>query len=152
MLDNTRMNSSDLIRKSIEKKIELFKKSLKEARLAQQNAPSANESHSDTTRSEMEKMVTALEINIQRQKNYLKLIPLDSRPSNGKVGLWQYAKLNNGGEPMEIIVVPDGMGGDMVDGVRLVSEITPMVVAILGKRATESADFNGRKVILLEVA
>ncbi|KKS32445.1 MAG: hypothetical protein UU93_C0007G0050 [Candidatus Amesbacteria bacterium GW2011_GWA2_42_12] len=119
-----------MVRKNILRKIEIMKKSLKEAKIAQLNAPSAMESHSDTTKSEMEKLVTALEIDISRQKNYLSLVPNNLTPSNQKIELWKNVRVNNKGILMNIIIVPDGMGGDTIDGIRLVSETTPLVLQI----------------------
>ena len=124
------MDILDMVRKNILRKIEIMKKSLKEAKIAQLNAPSAMESHSDTTKSEMEKLVTALEIDISRQKNYLSLVPNNLTPSNQKIELWKNVRVNNKGILMNIIIVPDGMGGDTIDGIRLVSETTPLVLQI----------------------
>lgn len=124
------MDVLDVVRKNILRKVEIMEKSLKEAKIAQLNAPSAMESHSDTTKSEMEKLVTALEIDIRRQKNYLSLVPNNLTPSNQKIELWRNVKIDNHGMIMNIIIVPDGMGGDTVDGVRLVSETTPLVQQI----------------------
>lgn len=124
------MDVLDVVRKNILRKIEIMEKSLKEAKIAQLNAPSAMESHSDTTKSEMEKLVTALEIDISRQKNYLSLVPSNLTPSNQKIELWRNIKIDNKGILMNIILVPDGMGGDTIDGMRFVSETTPLVQGI----------------------
>lgn len=109
------------------RKLEILQKSLQDAKTAQRNAPSAMESHSDTTRSEMEKLVTALEFDIYNLKKNIDKIPGNS--SNGP--MWKVTKINNNGVEMTVMIVPDGMGGDIIDGVRLISETTSLAKRIL---------------------
>ena len=141
----------ELIRKLFEHKLQILEKSLLEARIAQRNAPSAMESHSDTTRSEMEKMVTALEIEIRNIKEKIESIPASLTPPNGSVQLWQEVQINNTGTPMTVIFVPDGMGGDTIGQTKLISETTRLGRAMLGKRVGESCDIDGRKVEVLQL-
>lgn len=105
------------ILKSLENEIAVLEKALETAKIAQRNAPSAMESHSDTTRSEMEKMITALEIDINTVKNNIKIMA-NYEP--------KYHELNNNGKTTKIILVPDGIGGRKIDDVMLVSEASPI--------------------------
>ncbi len=139
------------IRKLFEHKLQILEKSLAEARIAQRNAPSAMESHSDTTRSEMEKMVTALEIEINNLMKKMALIPNSQPPANSPAQLWQQVKVDNAGTPLKVIVVPDGMGGDTIGEIKLISETTRLGRAILGKKAGESCDIDSLKVEVLQI-
>lgn len=113
------MDWKEKILKSLEQEIVVLEKALETARVAQRNAPSAMESHSDTTRSEMEKMITALEIDINTVKNNIKIMA-NYEP--------KYHELNN----IKLVLVPDGIGGRKIDDVMLVSETSP-----IGKKSTQ---------------
>ncbi len=79
-----------------------MERALVEARQAQKDAPSAMESASNTTRSEMEKLGESE----KRLENYEpKYFEVDGR---------------------KIVLVPEGMGGDKIGEVLLVSETTPL--------------------------
>lgn len=96
-----------------DKKRQLLLRSLEQARRARDEAPKPTESHSDTTMSEKEKLVTALEAEIKEfekglaELNKMSLAPVD---------------LNE----LKIILVPDGMGGGDIEGVKLVSVSSPV--------------------------
>lgn len=81
--------------------------------MAQRDAPSAMESHSDATRSEMEKMITALEIDINKVRENIKKL------ENYEPKYFELDKL-------KLVLVPDGIGGRKVDDVMLVSETSPV--------------------------
>ncbi|MDO8488029.1 MAG: hypothetical protein Q7S31_01810 [bacterium] len=138
----------DKIRANFATKLQLLEKSLLAARTAQQNAPSAMESHSDTTRSEMEKMVTALEVEIVKLKKNVDQIPFVVS-SSPKANVWSYVKLNTGQAEMELVLVPEGMGGDKLDQLRLISVATPMGEVLLDKQIGEKIEFNGQSIEVL---
>ena len=100
-----------------------LRKSLAAAREAQRNAPSAMESHSDTTRSEKEKLVTALELEISNLTKKLK--------SLDKFDLKIIETEINGGK-IKCCLVPDGLGGKRIGVIQLVS-----VGSTLGRRIYE---------------
>ena len=68
------------------------------AKIAQRNAPSAMESASNTTRSEMERMITALEIDINKVRENIKKL------ENYEPKYFELDKL-------KLVLVPDGIGG-----------------------------------------
>jgi hypothetical protein len=107
------MDWKEKILKSLEEEMAVLQKSLETAKIAQRNAPSAMESHSDTTRSEMEKMVTALEIDINKVKVNIKKLA-DFEP--------KYYELDK----LKLVLVPEGIGGRKIDGVMLVSQNSPI--------------------------
>lgn len=114
------MDWKDKILKSLEAEIAVLEKALETAKIAQRNAPSAMESHSDTTRSEMEKMVTALEIDINKVRENIKKL------ENYEPKYYELDKL-------KLVLVPDGMGGRKIDEVMLVSE-----TSLIGKKILSS--------------
>jgi hypothetical protein len=107
------MDWKEKILKSLEGEMIVLKKALETAKTAQRNAPSAMESASDTTRSEMEKMVTALEIDINKVKENIKKLA-DYEP--------KYYELDK----LKLVLVPEGIGGRKIDGVMLVSQNSPI--------------------------
>ncbi|MDP1743252.1 MAG: hypothetical protein Q8L51_00525 [Candidatus Amesbacteria bacterium] len=111
------MNWKVKIIQSLESEIVVLNKALETTRIAQREAPSAMESASNTTRSEMERMVTALEIDIDSIKKNIKLME-NYMP--------KYHEINNNGKTLKIILVPDGIGGKKIDDVMLVSENAPI--------------------------
>ena len=91
------MDWGEKVRENLQKRRMVLEKALANARRAQLNAPSANESHSDTTKSEMEKLVTALEINIIKLNGDLKKLE-NYEPKYYEV------------DGRKVVLVPEGMG------------------------------------------
>lgn len=116
-----------IIRENFEREREVLEKALMDARRARKEAPSPNESRSDTTMAEKTKLITVLEMDLGRIKKFIGVIP-EKYESKG-MGVWSYVELENG---MKIILVPDGMGGKVIDGVRLVSVTTPLGQKLVG--------------------
>lgn len=108
------------VRQNFANKLQVLYSALETARIAQREAPSAMESASSSTRSEMEKMVTALEIDINNLKKQILQIP-QKLSEHGT--LWTILEIKN----MKILIVPEGMGGEIIDGIRLVSENAPLI-------------------------
>ena len=107
------MNWEKKVRVNLQKRGMVLEKSLAAAKRAQREAPSAMESHSDTTKSEMEKLVTALEMNLGRLKE-----------SEKKLENYELRYFETDGR--KIVLVPEGMGGDKIGEILLVSETTPL--------------------------
>lgn len=114
------MDLLDSVRQKFNTKLQVLYQALETAKIAQREAPSAMESASNTTRSEMEKMVTALEIEIANLKGKILLIP--TKLSEQEI-LWSVKEIKN----MKVLIVPEGMGGEIINGVRLVSENAPII-------------------------
>lgn len=111
------------------------------ARVTRDSAPTANESHSDTTRSEHEKLVSALDEQIWILDQGMK--SLEKSEVN-------YFEINNGGMKMKLVIVPEGMGGKKIDDVQVISVTTPLGVLLKGKQAGATVDINGRRVEILD--
>lgn len=104
-----------------------LEKALEIAREAQRMAPTPQESHSNTMMSEMEKLVTALEMDIAKHKEYMAKIPKEYLPDTGTLGEWNmYAEVEVKGQKLKVVLVPEGMGGKKVGEVILVSVGSPL--------------------------
>jgi hypothetical protein len=112
------MNWEEKVREYFEKERQALLRSLVDAKRARNEAPKPTESHSDTTMSEKEKIVTALELDLRKLEENLKKL------AKAKLS---YVELENG---MKLVLVPEGMGGGVIDGVRLVSENAPLAQKI----------------------
>ena len=110
---NLVMDWGEKVRENLQRRRAILEKSLVAARRTQREAPSAMESHSDTTKSEMEKLVTALEMNLGRLKESEKKLE-NYEPKYYEV------------DGRKVVLVPEGMGGDKIGEVLLVSETTPL--------------------------
>ena len=107
------MDWGEKIRKNLQRRRAVFERALVEAKQAQKDAPSAMESASNTTRSEMEKLVTALELDLKKlAESEKKLIGYTPK----------YFEVDR----RKVVLVPEGMGGDKIGEVLLVSETTPL--------------------------
>ncbi|TSC86403.1 MAG: Uncharacterized protein G01um101416_676 [Microgenomates group bacterium Gr01-1014_16] len=91
----------------------MVEKSLSAARFARDNAPSAMESHSDTTRADQEKLVRALEERVKLVGEQMKIL------AKAEV---KYVEHNG----MKLVLVPEGMGGKKIEDVMLVSVNSPL--------------------------
>lgn len=114
----------------------LLERSRDQAKAARDSAPSAMESHSDTTRSEKEKLVTALERDILAMDGYIKTAQ--------KMDL-KYFQLVGDNSTMKVLLVSEGMGGKKIDDIVLLSAASPLGILITGKKPGEELEFNGRR-------
>ena len=95
----------------------ILEESLLQARIAQRNAPSAMESASNTTRSEMERMVTALEYDIARIKKQMKQL------ENFETKIME---VEVKGKKIKCCLVPAGMGGNKIGDLQMISVDSPL--------------------------
>ena len=130
--------------------IKKTEKVLAATRVTRDNSPTAMESHSDTSRSRLESEVTMHELRLKELKDTTGLIPGNSNCA-GKIGLWCYAKVQLPSNDLEIIIVPEGLGGTRVGEIQCVSSKTPIGSALMGKKQGEKFSFNGTsgKVLLI---
>ncbi len=130
----------DKVRELFEKERELLVRACNHAKATRDSAPSANESASDTTRSEHEKLVSALDEQIWLLDQNMKI--LEKFEVN-------YFEINNGGTKMKLVIVPEGMGGKKIDDVQVISITTPLGVMLKGKKMGDKQLLNGRDVEVL---
>ena len=109
------------VRESLMSQREVLEKSLTAARISRDNAPAATESHSDTTKSEQEKLVHALEDEMKIASGQAKAL---------ETAEVKYVEHNG----MKLVLVPEGMGGRKIGDVMLVSVTSPLGKKLAGER------------------
>ena len=146
------MDKFKLLREHFKSERESLMRALDSAKQTRDDAPSAMESHHDTTRNQTEKLVVALEQDLAKLDKNIDLIPKDDPEPADKVSLWSYVELDFDGNQMKIIIVPEGMGGSDIDGIKLISDQTPLGGVLLNKPKEGKLNFNGKSVSILKVA
>ncbi len=117
-------------------------KAITKAKDARDNAPSATESHSDTRRSQAEKLVVALEIELNNIQK------VEDNPQDVKL---VYFEVEINYVLNKFLLVPSGMGGAELNGIRFLSEDTPLGNELKSKNTGDEFDFNGQKIKILKV-
>ena len=136
------MNKQEFFRKYLIKQKENLLKSIDKAKDARDNAPSATESHSDTRRSQAEKLVLALEEQLKDLNMYEKqtdILPL------------RYFETQMGSGTKSFLLVPKGLGGVEMNGTRLLSEDTPLGLLLADKKEADIFEFNEQMIKVLRV-
>lgn len=103
------------------------------ARRARDEAPSATESHSDTSRATNERLVNALEAKMAELEELIAQIPMQI-PQSNKVGVWDKVVLVSPTMRMEVVLVPEGYGGKQIGELRLVSPDSPLGTNLIGQK------------------
>ena len=133
---------TELIRKYIEKQKKHLLEAIADAKEARNSSPSAMESHSDTGRYQNDKLIIALEeqlVGITRYEkdiSSLKLIYIEVKTSD---------------LVKKFLLTPQGLGGDEIDGVRLLSSDTPLGTLLNGKKQGDKFEFNNQSFEILRV-
>lgn len=138
------MDKLQIVNEFLIKRKENLLKVLKGAKEARDNAPGAMESHSDTSRSQNEKLVAALE---QQLKD---LDGITEKIANNPSSL-MFFKVNIKGEEKKFIIVPAGAGGAESEETQLLSEETPLGLELIQRKTGEKFDFNGNVIEILTV-
>jgi len=137
--------------KELKKQLQIKKNNLllgiKSAKKARDQAPSAMESHSDTTRNEKEKLIYALENELKELDEIILNVPENINNSNINliVEEWKFVKVLLKNDIFKICIVPEGIGGHIIDGIRLVSSKSPLGNLILGKKKGDKFIFNSNE-------
>jgi len=128
------------IEEIVDKKLQKIQRAILSAKKARDLSPSAMESHSDTTRSEKEKLVQAFEMDFQKL-NSLKDQLSDLKVYEIKLGL----------KKLKFCIVPDGLGGDSIKEVKLVSLSSPIGRVLLNKKIGERIVLNNLEGQILDI-
>lgn len=128
------------IRKHFLGKISFLQDQIIDVEKSRQASPSPTESHSDTSRSQLEKLANALIEELKQLEGYIKLVPESNINPENKVEIWSYLEILLDGKKIKMVLVPQGMGGEKVEDIQLVSTESPLGKAIydLG----EASKFN----------
>jgi predicted phage tail protein len=106
---------------------------LKNEKTIRDSSPSAMQSHHDTTRNQTEKLIQALELQLKELEDKLKEIPDKSRKTE-RVSLWNVVQINLVGNEMQVLLVPEGLGGKNMGAVKTLAVTTPLGQAIMNKK------------------
>ena len=138
------MDKLQIVNELLTKRKETLLKALGKAKEARNNAPGAMESHSDTSRSQYEKLVGALE----QQLSDLEETAKEFNLKNKSLPLFE---ISFNGEKKKFILVPEGLGGEETDGVRLLAENSPLGLQLAGKKVGNKFEFNGQQIEILKI-
>jgi hypothetical protein len=126
--------------------------SIERAKEARDKAPSAMESHSDSSRSQNEKLVDALEYEYKVFIERLKLIPDKVADDTSNVGLWSLIKINNGSTNPIILLVPEGFGGKKIGNITTITINAPLGKVIYNKRFGEKYTFQDKDCTIEKIS
>jgi transcription elongation GreA/GreB family factor len=135
------MNKVELFEKCLDTQINKLQKSIEKAKEARDNAPGAMESASDTRRSQAEKLVTALEEQLKELNRY----SVGTNPSE-----LAYLEVNMNSDVKKFLIVPEGLGGVEVGGVRLLSADSPLGQLLTGRKIGSKFEFNRQELEILK--
>lgn len=117
----------------IAQKIAFLDNQIKATEFMRDTAQTPTESHSDQTRQNAEQLIYGLKDEVKRQKqllNKLEQFPLVTYSLRTTSGLKDY------------LIVPDGVGGQVVDGTYLLAESTPLAKSVIGHKIGHTFSFN----------
>jgi len=135
------MDKSGLFKKWFNDQKERLLKSIERAKEARDNAPGAMESASDTRRSQAERLLTTLEDQLKE---------LDKYTNGVNLSQLSFVEVDINSVPKKFLLVPEGLGGEEIDGVRLLSVDTPLGQSLLNKKQGDRFDFNGQELEILK--
>lgn len=126
---------------------------IESAKKERDQAPSAMESHSDTSRSEKEKLIYALENDLKILDEIIQNAPnnLSNLNSESTVSEWRYVEILLGENLLKICIVPEGVGGEVINNVRLLSGASLLGELILNKKRGDKFSFKGQEGIIKEI-
>jgi len=130
------------LKKTLEKNRENLVLSIERAKEARDKAPSAMESHHDTTRNQNEKLVAALESELKEFDRRIEKLPDKLLDNNEVISLWSLVKLKNADNKLSILLVPEGFGGKKLGDITTVTASTPLGMAVLNKTVGENYEIN----------
>lgn len=138
------MSWKDELKRQLQSKREKLLKGIESAKKARDAAPSAMESHSDTSRSESERLMSALETELKKLDEIINSLPEDFLSKAGylTVSEWRYVEVLLDDNLLKLCLVPEGIGGEVVNDIRLISTSAPLGKIILNKKKGDTFTFN----------
>lgn len=146
-----KVNKLTILKKSLEEEYKVIQNALNTATTARDSAPSAMESHSDTTRNQSEKLASNLNIQLTNLKKLIESLPYTFPEEQKKISLWSLVQLVGSNSRLSIILVPEGYGGKEYDNVKLVSIQAPIGKYLLGKKTGDNISIIDNKYIISSV-
>ena len=144
------MNYLEKLKKVLSEDRRKLVQSIEQARFTRDNSPSAMESHSDTTKSQYEKLVYALEQKLKELDRMISHIP-DKILTKSDVSLWQVVEFDLGENKLTVMLVPEGFGGKKFDTVTTLAINTPLGSAIENKTIGKEFLFGDKKGKIIKI-
>ncbi len=133
----------------LDRRVAILDQGISQAQYERDHAATPTESHSDQTRQVADQLVASLEtekrILLQQVKNLSRVPPIDV------IGQNTIVTFTSDNVEKRVLLVPDGLGGETVDGVLLLSVSTPLGQALLGKKVFDRFDFLGTSICILNL-
>lgn len=147
------MEIQQSISKLLQIKRDLLLKGIESAKVARDSASSPMESHHDTTRTQNEKLVTALENKLRILDKIIENLPNKSKSKTTKsiVEEWRYVEVFWDGKLLLLYIVPEGIGGEVINNIRLICTSAPLGEAINNKKKGETFFFNGKDGVVKNI-
>ncbi len=143
-----KINILPIIRKCLDKEYKNLQKALNAATDARDSAPSAMESHHDTTRNQSEKLAIVLRYQYLNLKQLIDMIPETLPENNNYIGIWSYVELIGNNSKFKIILVPEGYGGREYADIKIVSVQAPLGEKLMEKKRGDNITFNGNNLLI----
>ena len=140
-----KIDKSKLIKSCFKKEEEDLSYAINKIVIARDESPLPNESHSDTSRIQADKMLTELNSKFKELKKLLDKLPKTFDNNSKRINFWSYAEITNKNQIIKLILVPDGYGGREFNDVRLISISTPLGKILYDKSPGELFTFNDIK-------
>lgn len=147
-----KIDKLNVIKKSLEDEYRTIQNALNTAVSARDSAPSAMESHHDTTRNQSEKLASNLNIQLTNIKNMIESLPKALPEVQKRIDQWSFVELIGNNSRLSIIMVPEGFGGRECDNVKLVSVQAPIGKYLLGKKTGDNISIIDNRFIISSVS
>lgn len=145
------MNHLKSLNKYLINEIKKTNEILINTRIARNNAPTAMESKSDTSRSKLENDVMIYELRLRELKQIVNLIPLEKKRSL-TIDLWSFVEIQMGDKKIKLIIVTEEIGGIKINDIQCVSNKAPLGKILMGKKQTGNFCLNKIYGKILSVA
>lgn len=126
----------------LDAKIALLERQLADAKFTRDHAATPTESHSDKTRQNAEQLMDSLS-DAKKRLELLRLSINKLPPYKGTAAANTLITLKTPLGNREFLLVPEGLGGQTIDNVFLLSEKSPLAKAFLGQKPGFTFSFNG---------
>lgn len=126
----------------LQQKLDLLDRQLTDAKFTRDHAATPTESHSDKTRQNAEQLMDSLNDarkRLELLKNFLNRLP----PFNQLATTNTLVTLRTTRGIKEFLLVPEGLGGQTINNVFLLSVESPLAKSFLNQKAGYTFSFNG---------
>jgi len=143
-----KIDKTKLIKCSLEKEEKDLNNAINKIIISRDESPIPNESRSDTSRIQADKMLIELNAKSKELKKLLYNLPKIFTDNSSRINIWSYAEITSGKSKIQLILVPDGYGGREFNGVKLVSTSAPLGKILYGNHPGEIITFNESKYLI----